>query len=113
MTAINTTILQVFPYKYLTKIDSDTHPLAMAICKLKNELYANAHSITTTLGSGNYGHLGLIMAPAEYLAMRPPYCAPTAALKDKIPAPEVFIMPAVPAPLFHANNTQAAAISLV
>jgi hypothetical protein len=112
MSVINTTILQVLPYETLTKINSDSHPLAMAIHKLKKELYANARSLNTTLGSGNYGHLDLVMPLAEYLAMQPPFL-PKNDEEDEIPAPVSFIMPVVPEPIHHANNAHNAIISLL
>ena len=61
MLVINTTIIQVLPYEPLTKLDSDAQPSAMAVRKLKKELYANACSLPTTLGGGNFGYLGLVI----------------------------------------------------
>ena len=71
MSVINTTIIQVLPYEPLTKLDSDAQPSAMAVRKLKKELYANARSLPSTLGGGNLGHLGLLLTEAEYLALQP------------------------------------------
>jgi hypothetical protein len=112
MSVINTTIIQVLSYKTLTKINSDSHPSAMSIRKLKKELSANVHSLPTTLGSGNYGHLGLVMPRAEYLAMQPPF-RPKINKEDEISAPVPFIIPTVPEPIHHANNAHNAIISLL
>eukprot|EP00957_Ditylum_brightwellii_P132371 10094191-Ditylum_brightwellii.AAC.1 len=33
---------------------------------LRNELQANAHAVSTTLGGGRHGHLELVMTPQDY-----------------------------------------------
>eukprot|EP00957_Ditylum_brightwellii_P098669 7516382-Ditylum_brightwellii.AAC.1 len=33
---------------------------------LKNELQANAQAVSTTLGGGRHGHLGVVMTPQDY-----------------------------------------------
>ena len=40
---------------------------------LKNELKANASSVSTTLGGGNHGYLGMILTLAEYRRAAPTY----------------------------------------
>jgi hypothetical protein len=112
MSVINTTIIQVLPYESLTKLDSDAQPSAMAVRKLKKELYANARSLPTTLGGGNFGHLGLVIPRAEYLALQPAARAAAEGVPE-IPAPVPFTMPVVPPPIVHANNAHHAVISLL
>jgi hypothetical protein len=112
MSVINTTIIQVLPYDALTKIDSDSQPSAMTVCKLKKELYANAGSLPTILGGGNLGHLSLVMPRDEYLALQLAAREATAVL-NAIPPPTPFIMPPVPEPIHHANNAHNAVISLL
>jgi hypothetical protein len=96
----------------LTKIDSNSHSSAMSVCTLKKELYTNTRSLPTTLGSGNYGHLGLVMPREEYLAMWPPARLAVGDL-EAIPASVSFIMPVVPEPIRHAINAHNAVISLL
>jgi hypothetical protein len=50
----------------LTPIEG--RPTPEAVRKLRQELYANVRGITTDLGGGQHGHLGLLM-PADYLAL--------------------------------------------
>jgi hypothetical protein len=56
-----------FPHDPLTALNPDTEPTPQAIRLLRQELYANARAIPSTLGGGRHGHLGLIMPPNEYL----------------------------------------------
>jgi hypothetical protein len=44
-------------------------PTPEAVRKLRQELYANVRGITTDLGSGQHGHLGLLMPDTDYLAL--------------------------------------------
>ena len=53
-----------FDYPKLTKIEGE--PTIMTLLKLKNELKANAQSVPTVLGSGQHGHLGLVLTTAVY-----------------------------------------------
>jgi hypothetical protein len=112
MSVINTTIIQVLPYEPLTKLDSDAQPSAMAVRKLKKELYANARSLPSTLGGGNLGHLGLLLTEAEYLALQPAARAAADGVPE-IQAPVAFALPAVPPPIVHNNTAHNAVISLL
>jgi hypothetical protein len=44
-------------------------PTPEAVCKLRQELYANVRSLPTDLDRGQHGHLGLLMPDADYLAL--------------------------------------------
>ena len=37
--------------------------------KLEEEAQENASNIDTSLGNGNHGHIGMVMAPDNYLAL--------------------------------------------
>ena len=56
-----------FPHPCLTTIVNT--PTNTTIKLLTKEIYANAHAIPSTQGSGNHGHLGFIMPAATYLAL--------------------------------------------
>ena len=66
-----------FDYPDLTKIDGE--PNVITLLKLKNELKATAQSVSTLLGGGQHGNLGLILTPAEYqnVAYGTPYNKPS------------------------------------
>ena len=53
-----------FELPTLTKIHGE--PTYFQLKELKNELKSNATSVTTDLGGGGHGHLGLVLTPAEY-----------------------------------------------
>jgi len=53
-----------FEYKKLTPISGE--PTFQTLKDLKDELRANASSVPSDLGGGQYGHLGLVLSPAEY-----------------------------------------------
>ena len=53
-----------FEIPTLTKIHGE--PTYFQLKELKNELKANATSVTSDLGGGANGHLGLVLTPAEY-----------------------------------------------
>ena len=55
------------PHPTLTKIHGQ--PAALSIRLLKTEVYANAMSISTTLGGGSFGYLGVAMPATEYKAL--------------------------------------------
>ena len=57
----------VFELPELTKIHGE--PNSAALLDLRNEIRCNAQSVTTTLGGGQYGHLGLVMSEDLYLAL--------------------------------------------
>ena len=55
-----------FPHPKLTPINGK--PSFNSLRKFQKELYANAHTIDSTLGGGRNGHLAPIMPDADYLA---------------------------------------------
>ena len=57
-----------FPHPKITTITGT--PTAATISQLRRELYANAMAVTTTLGGGHHGYLGIIMPPTEYAAVQ-------------------------------------------
>ena len=54
----------LFEYPSLTKIHGE--PDYESIKSLKDKLKTNATKISSELGGGNFGHLGLVLTPAEY-----------------------------------------------
>ena len=58
-----------FEYPTLTKIHGE--PTYETLKTIKNELKSNACSVTSDLGGGANGHLGLVLTPAEYTAVSP------------------------------------------
>ena len=64
-----------FENPVLTKIHGE--PTYKGLKTLKNELKSNAISVTSDLGGGAHGQLGLVLIPAEYAAISPvPYVCP-------------------------------------
>jgi len=57
----------VFPHPMLTKIVRD--PSCSSLQLLKKQLFANARAIPTNIGGGHYGHLALLMMPADYILL--------------------------------------------
>ena len=57
-------IVSKFPVKTLPKLDGE--PTYENINSLMQMLYANAATLTSTMGGGKHGHIGLIMKPALY-----------------------------------------------
>ena len=55
-----------FPHVPLTKIHGQ--PTNATFRTLRKEIYANARAISSQRGGGQHGHLGLVMADAEYVA---------------------------------------------
>ena len=53
-----------FEFPVLTKITGQ--PIYTLLKKIKDELMANAASVTCELGGGLNGHLGLVLTPLEY-----------------------------------------------
>ena len=64
-----------FEYPELTKVhDCPTYD---SLRKIKNELKTNAARVSSDLGGGWHGHLGLVLTPAEYaLILAIPYTRP-------------------------------------
>ena len=66
----------LFSYKSLPKIHGE--PTYDDIKTLKDKLRANAAKITSELGGGAHGHLGLILTAVEYASVSAtPYLRPT------------------------------------
>ena len=64
-----------FEFPTLTKIHGE--PNYESLKTIKNELSSNATSVTSDLGGGAHGHLGLLLTPAEYAVVSPvPYVRP-------------------------------------
>ena len=78
-----------FQHKVLTRIHGQ--PTYDSLQTLSTEIKANAASVPSTLGGGQYGHLGLILSDARYtaLAHTVPWISPA--------NPGVFAPPAGPA----------------
>ena len=53
-----------FQFKELTKIHGE--PNYDSIKRLHNQVKANAFSVPSVLGGGNFGHLGLVVTPQKY-----------------------------------------------
>ena len=53
-----------FQHKVPTRVHGTPHFESLKI--LMDELKANASSVPTTLGGGNYGHLGLLLLAPRY-----------------------------------------------
>ena len=56
-----------FPHKIPTKIQGQLNNTNFR--RLETELHANASSIDSQLGGGDYGYLSLVKMDAEYLAI--------------------------------------------
>ena len=65
-----------FPHQTLTKIHG--RPNFLGLRRIEKELTANASSVTSTLGGGAHGHLGLVKSAATYNTITPgtPYVRP-------------------------------------
>ena len=64
-----------FEYRTLHKIHGE--PTYATLKRLKDQLRTNASGISSNLGGGNHGHLGLILTNAEYANVSPvPYVRP-------------------------------------
>ena len=53
-------------FKYKTPTPIRGKPTSKALKRLKTELQANASSVESDLGGGDYGYLGLILTDIEY-----------------------------------------------
>ena len=72
-----------FPFPTLTKIHG--YPTFVSLLKLKNQLKTNAKSVSSDLGGGALGHLGLVLTPEEYaLVSVTPFIFPNRALFFRI-----------------------------
>ena len=64
-----------FEFPQLDKVHGE--PSYTALKRLKKQLKANAITVVSDLGGGHYGHLGLVLTPAEYqLISNVPYERP-------------------------------------
>ncbi len=79
-----------FEFPDLDRISGE--PNADSLIKLKKQLKSNASSVTSNLGDGLHGHLGLVLNPVEY------------SLVSQVP----FNAPVHPGPLVIAQGTTAA-----
>eukprot|EP00957_Ditylum_brightwellii_P133375 10169003-Ditylum_brightwellii.AAC.1 len=52
---------------------------------LQNEVRANVHFVTTTLGGGRNGHLGMVMTPTDYALI------PGTNIYDRPPQPTLVL----------------------
>ena len=62
-------IRNYFQYPVLTPIPGE--PTYEALQDMKDQLKSNASSVSTTLGGGQNGHLGLLLTPDEYSRISP------------------------------------------
>ena len=68
-------VIERFEFPTLTKVHGELD--FQKLKQIKNEVKANASLITSTLGGGAHGHLGLVLTPAEYaLVSGTPYNRP-------------------------------------
>ena len=58
-----------FEFPVLTKIHGV--PTQPSLENMKQQLMANAQSVTSDLGGGQYGHLGLVLTAVEYAELSP------------------------------------------
>ena len=64
-----------FEFPTLDKIHGE--PTFATLLRMKKQLKANAISVTSDLGGGQFGHLGLVLTPQEYALLSPvPYARP-------------------------------------
>jgi hypothetical protein len=61
-----------------TALDPHSAPTPQAVRQLRKEVYANAQAVDTSLGGGQFGHIGLFMPDDEYATVSPdaPYIKP-------------------------------------
>ena len=75
----------ILPHDPLTPVDPTTVITPLAVRRLRQELYANAELVKTTLGGGLHGHLGLLMpAPVYSTLSRTPYNLPDTPPEDPV-----------------------------
>ena len=66
---MTTTPADLFPNPELTPLPVDRKPTLHDIRLLKRQINANAMAITSTRGGGTFGHLAILMLPADYNAL--------------------------------------------
>eukprot|EP00957_Ditylum_brightwellii_P134175 10229920-Ditylum_brightwellii.AAC.1 len=79
----------VFEKPELTHVHGE--PTMANLLTLRNEIQANAQAVSTTLGGGRHGHLGLLMTPQDYAL---------------IPNTTAYIRPPQPLLILPQNGTQ-------
>lgn len=81
---MSTTKLTVtLPHDPLTPLDPHDCPNPASLRLLRRELYGNAQAVTSDLGGGTHGHLGMLMPHTEYMKLSGvAYVTPT---KPEIP----------------------------
>ena len=84
-----------FQHPELTRIHGE--PTTAALIILRNEVKANAMTVSTTLGGGAQGHLGLVVDALTYAT---------------IPNTQPYIRPVHPDPLVLAQNATQYQIAL-
>jgi hypothetical protein len=57
------------PHDPLTPLDPVSRPTSRTVRLLRKELYANLCSVSSDLGGGDHGHLGMVMPQASYTAI--------------------------------------------
>ena len=73
-----------FQYKTLTKIHGE--PTYETLQEIKDQLKTNAASVSSSLGGGQNGYLGLVLSPAEYTNVSPtPFLMPTMPREFQVP----------------------------
>ena len=77
-----------FQIPILTPIQGE--PTFETLRVLRDEVRANSGDVSTNLGGGNYGYLGLVLSPAEYARVTPG---------------NPFVCPVMPPPLVIPPNT--------
>jgi hypothetical protein len=84
-----------FEFPELTKLQGE--PNAESLCKLRNELKANAQAVTSSLGDITHGHLALVLTDTQY-----------ALLTD-----QPFVRPVHPGPLIIATTVSNAIATVI
>ena len=85
----------LFEYPDLTPIHGE--PSYESLRVLYNQIKANARYVHTTLGGGQFGHLGLVLTPQQYALLSPtPY--------DKTPRPPPLVIPGYQLPHVVQNE---------
>ena len=56
----------LFPHKELTKLPTNRAPTAKESAQFKKEVLANVGAVATSLGGGQFGHMGMVLTTAKY-----------------------------------------------
>ena len=60
-----TAVLAKMPHETLTKVTGDGYYIQLQ--QARKQVYQNLSAVPSTYGTGTYGHLGIGMAPGQYL----------------------------------------------